>query len=203
MNKIKEEILEAIGDLIITSRALPSKGSVREIILLLPTLIGDFLRSSFTLTVKSAKSLKSSKQSNILTGDAEYRSTLNRIVYYKIFSAENLDIFDRIIDEIKVKYTHEFHEVMKDMKDSIIEYLEYQKDRSELIGAYLPVLGLAFITLLFICAYGKEFILSKEGSILLALVISYFTCKTKFEITYDISVAKHVKLLLERIENKI
>jgi hypothetical protein len=203
MNKIKEELLETIGDLIKTSRALPNKGSVKEIILLLPTLICDFLYSSFILTVKSLKSLGSSKKSKILTGDAEYRATLDRIVEYKIFSQENLNIFDKKVYEIKIKHPHEFHTVIKGMKDSIIEYLEYQKDRSELIGAYLPVLGLAFITLIFICAYGKEFIFSKEGSILLALVISYFTCKTKFEITYDISVAKHVKLLLERIENKI
>jgi hypothetical protein len=203
MNKIKEEILETIGDLIKTSRALPSKGSVKEIILLLPTLIYDFLCPSFTLTVKSVKLLGSSKKSKRLTGDTEYKATLNRIVEYKIFSPKNLEMFDNKVDEIKIKHPYEFQAVIKDMKDSIIEYLEYQKDRSELIGAYLPVLGIAFITLLFICAYGKEFIFSKEGSILLALVISYFTCKTKFEITYDISVARHVKLLLERIENKI
>jgi hypothetical protein len=85
MNKIKEEILETIGDLIKTSRALPSKGSVKEITLLLPTLIYDFLCSSFTLTVKSVKSLGSSKKSKRLTGDTEYRATLNRIVEYKIF----------------------------------------------------------------------------------------------------------------------
>jgi hypothetical protein len=203
MNAVKEEILEAIGDLIKTSRALPKKGSVKEIILLLLTLIWDFLCSSFILTLKLVKSLGSSRKNKILTTDAEYRAMLNRVVDYKIFIPTNLSTFDNKVNEIKTKYPHEFLPILKDMKVSIVEYIEYQKDRGELIGAYLPVIGLAFITLLFIYAYGKEFILSKEGSIMLAVVISYFICKIKFEITYDISVAKHVKFLLERIENNI
>jgi short subunit dehydrogenase-like uncharacterized protein len=92
---------------------------------------------------------------------------------------------------------------IKEMKDLTAEYLEYQKDRNELLGSYLLLLGIAFITLLFIYVYGTELIYSKRRSVTLALAISFFTCKIKCELTYDISVARHVKFLLERVKKKI
>lgn len=204
MSKIREELLDTIHTLIKTSRVLPKEGSLKEMMLLLLAEIWDFLKLSVASIIDSLKSLRLSRKSRMSSIEIEHMSRLNRIVGYRIFRKENLAIFDNRIDEIKRKYPQQdFDAEVKEMKDSTDEHLEYQKDRNELLSSYLPVLGIAFITLLFIYVYGTEFIYSKQGSLVLALIISFFTCKNKFMLTYDISVAKHVKLLLERVESNI
>ncbi|AFY96862.1 hypothetical protein [Chamaesiphon minutus] len=204
MSKIREELLDTIHTLIKTSRALPKEGSMKEMMLLLLAEIWDFLKLPVGSIRDYLKSLRLSRKSRISNIEDEHMSRLNRIVGYRIFREDDLAIFDNRIDEIKRKYPPQDLEVeVKEMKDSTDEHLEYQKDRNEILGSYLPVLGIAFITLLFIYVYGTEFIYSKQGSLVLALIISFFTCKNKFMLTYDISVAKHVKYLLERVESNI
>jgi hypothetical protein len=204
MSEIKKELLGTIDTLIKTSRVLPREGSLKEMMLRLLSEIWDFLKLSVVSIRDYLKSLRLSRKSRMSNIEIEHMARLNRIVGYRIFREDNLAIFDNRIDEIKRKYPQQdFDAEVKEMKDSTDEHLEYQKDRNEILGSYLPVLGIAFITLLFIYVYGTEFIYSKQGSLVLALVISFFTCKNKFMLTYDISVAKHVKLLLERIESNI
>ncbi|PSB59621.1 hypothetical protein [Chamaesiphon polymorphus] len=200
----REEILVAINTLIKTSRVLPREGSLKQMMLLLLAEIWDFLKLSIASIRDYLKSLRSSRKSRMSNIEIEQMSRLNRIVGYRIFTEGNLAVFDNRIDEIKRKYPQQdFDTEVKEMKDSTDEHLEYQKDRNEILSSYLPVLGIAFITLLFVYVYGTEFIYSKQGSIVLAIIISFFTCKNKFMLTYDISVAKHVKLLLERIESNL
>ena len=204
MSEIKKELLGTINTLIKTSRVLPREGSLKEMILRLLAEIWDFLKLSLVSTRDYLKSLRLSRKSRISNIEVEQMSRLNRIVGYRIFREDDLAIFDNRIDEIKRKYSKQSLDgEVTEMKDSTDEHLEYQKDRNELLSSYLPVLGIAFITLLFIYVYGTEFIYSKQGSLILALIISFFTCKNKFMLTYDISVAKHVKILLERIESNI
>lgn len=204
MSKIREELLDAIHTLIKTSRVLPKEGSVKEMMLLLLKEIWDLLKLSVVSTIDYLKVFRWSRKSRISRIEVEQRSRLNRIVGYKIFSIENLDAFDSRIDEIKRQYSsHDFDTEVKEMKCSTDENLEYQKDRNEILSSYLPILGIGFITFLFVYVYGEEFIYSKPGSLAVALTISYFTCKSKFMLTYDISVAKHVQFLLKRIETKI
>jgi hypothetical protein len=204
MSTIREELLVTIHTLIKTSRVLPREGSLKEMMLLLLAEIWDFLKLPVFSIRDYLKSLRLSRKSRMSNIEIEHMLRLNRIVGYRIFNEKNLAIFDNRIDEIKRKYPQQDLDAeVKEMKDSTDEHLEYQKDRNELLSSYLPVLGIAFITLLFIYVYGTEFIYSKQGSLVLALIVSFFTCKNKFMLTYDISVAKHVKLLLERIENYI
>jgi hypothetical protein len=204
MSTIREELLVTIHTLIQTSRVLPREGSLKEMMLLLLAEIWDFLKLSVGSIRDYLKSLRLSRKSRISNIETEHMSRLKRIVGYRIFREDDLAMFDNRIDEIKRKYPQQDLEAeIREMKDSTEEHLDCQKDRNELISSYLPVLGIAFITLLFIYAYGTEFIYSKQGSLMLALIISFFTCKNKFMLTYDISVAKHVKLLLERIESNI
>lgn len=204
MSRIREELIEVIHTLIKTSRVLPKEGSLKEMMLLLLAEIWNFLKLSVVSIRDSLKSLRLSRKSRMSNIEIEHMSRLNRIVRYRIFNEKNLAVFDNRIDEIKRKYLQQDLDAeVKEMKDSTDEHLEYQKDRNELLSSYLPVLGIAFITLLFIYVYGTEFIYSKQGSLVLALIISFFTCKNKFMLTYDISVAKHVKLLLERVESSI
>jgi hypothetical protein len=204
MSEIKKELLGTIDTLIKTSRVLPREGSLKEMLLRLLAEIWDFLKLSVVSIRDYLKLLRLSRKSRMSNIETEHMSRLNRIVGYRIFREDDLAIFDNRIDEIKRKYPQQDFDVeVKEMKDSTDEHLEYQKDRNEILGSYLPVLGIAFITLLFIYVYGTEFIYSKQGSLVLALIISFFTCKNKFMLTYDISVAKHVKHLLERIENYI
>lgn len=204
MSEIEKELLGTIDTLIKTSRVLPREGSLKEMMLRLLAEIWDFLKLSVGSIRDYFKSLRLSRKSRMSNRESEDMSRLNRIVRYRIFKEDDLAIFDNRIDEIKRKYLQQdFEAELKEMKDSTDEHLEYQKDRNEILGSYLPVLGIAFITLLFIYVYGTEFIYSKQGSLILALIISFFTCKNKFMLTYDISVAKHVKFLLGRIESNI
>jgi hypothetical protein len=204
MPTIREELLVTIHTLIKTSRVLPREGSLKEMMSLLLAEIWDFLKLPVFSIRDYLKSLRLSRKSRMSNTEIEHMLRLNRIVGYRIFREDNLAILNNRIDEIKRKYPQQdFEAEVKEMKESTDEHLEYQKDRNDILGSYLPVLGIAFITLLFIYVYGTEFIYSKQGSLVLALIISFFTCKNKFMLTYDISVAKHVKLLLERIENYI
>jgi hypothetical protein len=204
MPEIKEELLDAIHVLLKASRVLPKEDSLKEMILLLVAEIWGLLKISAFSIINYFKSLRLSRNRKISNIEQEHANRLNRIVGYKIFSKEALDIFDDKIDKMTSKYPkQDINAEVKEMKDSADEYLEYQKERNGMISSYLPVLSVALITLLFIYAYGLEFIFSKQGSLILALVTSLFICKNNFVLTYDIAVAKHVKILLERVERNI
>ena len=198
MSDVQIELLEAVDKCIEDSRVLPKEGSAFEMIRLLLSYITEILieicRDLISTVLGRRKMTKHRRKESMLR--------LKSIVNYKMFDENNLNEFDRQIEIIKNKYPKEIHSTVLIMKDSTEKYLEYPR-RGELIEAYLPILSVSLITLIFIMMYGGDFIFSKIGSFFLGLAIALFTSQIKFGLAYDLAVAKLTKFLLERIEGKI
>jgi hypothetical protein len=197
MSDLKREIIEAIHMVIKDSRAIPKEGSLYEMLLLIVSFfwspIKDLFRNRMGNRRKSAKNREKEK---------EYFKRLSYITSYNIFSKEDLEAFDSEIIRIRDKYPNKMLFAVREMKEATEKYLEYP-NKGKLSDSYLPILGLGFITLVFVSTYGREFIFSKEGSLTLALVISLWTSKIKFSLAYDRAVAELSKPLLERIETTL
>jgi hypothetical protein len=194
MSDLKREIIEAIHMVIKDSRAIPKEGSFYEMLLLIAIFFWSPIKDLFPNRMGNQGRSRKSRQK-----EKEYFKRLRYITSYDIFSEKNLEAFDLEIIRIRDKYPSQIISAVKEMQESTEKYLEYP-NKGQLIESYLPTLGLGLITLVFIGAYGREFILSKQGSLILALAVSLWTSKIKFGLAYDVACAELTKPLLERIE---
>ncbi len=196
MSNVQIELLEAIDKCIESSRVLPKEGSALEMLRLLLNSIKEMLieMCKDLVSIITAKKSKHRRKESMLR--------LISIVNYRMFDKENLEKFDCQIKIIKNKYPDDIYSTVLGLNDSTGKYLKYPR-RGELLEAYLPILSVSLITLIFVMVYGGDFIFEKIGSFSLGLAIALFTCKIKFGLAYDLAVAKLTNFLLERIEDKI